>query len=334
MIVGIGLLLLSHLIPQPQPPPSAAMPFPPMQPSPTWDTLPTRIPATPTPTPTPVIAAAAAPLAEFQAAMLRGELDAAQEAWETALSLAPHESVIWREGARLSLAQDNLLAAEARIRQAARLDARDALVWALWGELLLRQDAPEAAEQAYRMAEALDPTLARDLFFERWRAARRGAHIEQQAVLADAYARAYPDDPLADYYRASVMIAAGDFNGAIARLVAVLRDNPAAPGVLWYTLGEAYAARGAHHEAAQVFEVAASRLAQGDASLALASDNPLRDLNLRLARAYLDSGRCADAEAMLRRLTTTLPETAPWLRAAIICQTPTPTLTPWIIDPP
>ncbi len=40
--------------------------------------------------------------------------------------------------------------------------------------------------------------------------------------------------------------------------------------------------------------------------------------------------RCAEAEDIARRLLSTQPELEALVEQAVICQTPTPTLTPWI----
>lgn len=332
LLAGITLLVLAPLA---APPAATPIPLLPMQSSPTWDMLPTRSPTStpvPTPTPTPALAAAAAPLAEFHAALLISDFKAARAAWETALALAPYEGVVWREGTRLALAQGDPALAQIRLRMATRYAAEDALLWTMWGALLLQEDAPAAAAQAYRMAVTLAPALAADLFPERWRAVRQSGDAYQMGALAQEYAHAHPEDPLTAYYQATALTAAGNPHTAIAQLVTVLNARRGAPGVLWYALGEAYAAGGAQHEAALAFEVAAKQAARGDLSFTLAGDNPARDVPLRLARAYLDAGRCADAEAVLRGLR--LAGTSAWLEEAIICQTPTPTWTPWIVDPP
>ena len=117
---------------------------------------------------------------------------------------------------------------------------------------------------------------------------------------------------------------------AITLLVGVLTDEPDAPALLWYTLGRAYLARGGYIEAATSLEAAAYRFARGDTSLELISARPVDDLNAHLGQAYLQTARCAEAEMIFHRLEADEPGFSRMVEAAVICQTPTPTLTPWI----
>lgn len=328
LVVAIGLLVISTTVADPTLPTPVAVLFSP-RPSPTWDLLPTRIPS---PTPTP---SAGEPLAVVQLALLRGEPENAQEAWDTALDYAPEghplRGAVLREGARLALALGDLETAEDRAWAAIRLTGQDASTWALLGTILARRGDAVLADQALGVAETLDPALASDLFVDRWRAARQAKDSDTMTALAQAYGSRYPEATLGFYYRSAALLAVGDADSVIAQLVAVLRDIPDAPAVVWYTLGEAYLASGAYLETLTVMDVAGSRFAMGDNSLSLATDDPIRDLNLHRAQAYLGintPARCADATSLLQRWNAP----AATIEQAILCQTPTPTMTPWMIS--
>ena len=329
LVLGLVLLIVSSInAPAPASPPVAGLNESVLAvPSPTWDNLPTRIPL---PTPTIPTIPVSVPLQALRLALLRGDTEAAQIAWEDAVRLAPEDGVVLREGARLALASGDLETAERRAWDAIHIGPKDAEVWSILGTILARRGEPEAAGQALGVAQTLNPALAPGLFQDRWRAARRVHNSDAMSALAQDYSNEHPDDPLAFYYRASALIVSGDANSAIPQLVAVLKAEPNAPAVLWYTLGEAYLTRKAYTETFTVIEVAGARMARGDESLSLASDDPPHDLSLLLGRAYLGAGRCAEAEPIFRRLSTPDPELAPFIERAVLCQTPTPTWTPWI----
>jgi hypothetical protein len=59
-------------------------------------------------------------------------------------------------------------------------------------------------------------------------------------------------------------------------------------------------------------------------------DAPVDILSRKLAKAYLETGRCAEAESIYRRLSNEHERFDAQIKAAVVCQTPTPTLTPWI----
>lgn len=325
-LFSIGLFALSIFL-RPAPEPSLPTDLPAMLPSPTWDTLPTRIPS-----PTPTIAGSI-PLQEMRAALRRKDWATASTAWEEALHQAPEDGLVYREGARLALALDDLVTAETRIWKAVRLLPEDSETWGLMGRILARQGEAKAAEQAFGVAAAISPEITADVFIDRWRAAREAKDTQKLAELAQAYKEASDDDNLLTfYYNATVLTASGDPNTAISQLVAVLHSAPDAPAALWYALGEAYLAREAFTETFTVMEVAGFRMAQGDGSISLIGQHPGRDLNLNLAFAYMGVGRCAEAESILRRWRATMPELAPLIEEAIICQTPTPTWTPWMLS--
>ncbi len=303
-------------------------------PAPTWGPLPTRIPAA-SPTPTPDIAG---PLRVIETALRNGNVTMAQSAWEGIQNAAIPPSgspqtggrvnaEVAQAGARLALARGEFATAEMRAWYAVAADPQDATSWSLLGEILNRRDALRAAEQALRTAQALDPKLAAALFVTRWRAAREAHDGDAMAALA---ATTLPDAALTSYYQAATLLINGDTRGAMTMLLTTLTEHPDAPAVLWYTLAEVYARRGAWAEAITALTVVEQAMARGDVTVSLASEHPPRDVTLALSEAYLHAGRCAEAEARLSTLSDAVPEIAPLLERAIRCQTPTPTLTPWI----
>jgi tetratricopeptide (TPR) repeat protein len=328
--VAIALLILSATFEvQPIAPRVSVL----AQPSPPWDHLPTRIP-TPTETPTPTTTPEADnPLEIMQFALLHDAFEVAEAAWEEADRVtpedSPHRGRVMREGARLALLRGDIDVAEVRIWDAVRVSGQDAATWALAGVILARQGEPEVAETALRIAETLDPGLAPDVFADRWRAARQSNDGDALTALAQTYSSREPENPLGFYYRAAAMLATGESNAALPHLLIQLRAEPDSAAVLWYALGEAYLTQHAFHEAMIVFDVAEARFTAGDLSLHLASDDPLRDLNINRGRALLgisDPDHCAQAESLLRQWDAPTDI----IDHARLCQTPTPTLTPWI----
>lgn len=341
LLVSIGLLALGLLLtfvpnllfPAATTPADVAST---LWPSPTWNRLPTRIP---TSTPSPTLDLASTPVQTMREALLQGDHIAAQAAWNAAHQMAPQSHLVAREGARLALARDQLHFAESRIWQALRTDAQDATSWVLLGATYARQGEYKEANQAWGIAQSLDPALLSVLFADRWHAARQtynaGQGADDLSALAQLYSQTAPEDPLSIYYQSAAMIAFGDAESAIPPLLSVLQSDPTAPAVFWYTLGEAYLAGHAYSETITVLEVAGACFAQGDASLYLASNDPIYDLNLRLAYAYLgraDPASCANAEPLIRRLSQQQPELTTVISQTILCQTPTPTWTPWLVS--
>jgi len=328
--IGIVLLLLSTTFKTPLPAPALSIVA---QPSPPWDFFPTRVPIpteTPIPTATPE---ADNPLRIMRLALVRDAFEVAEVAWEEAKRVtpedSPHRGRVMREGARLALLRGDLDTAEMRIWDTVRVSAQDAETWALVGVILSRQGEPKVAEAALRIVESLDPGLAPDVFADRWRAARQAGDGDMMTVLAQTYGSREPENPLGFYYRAAAMLAAGEADAALHHLLIQLRAEPDSAAVLWYTLGETYLAERAYDEALSVFAVAEERFKANDQSLYLTSDDPLRDLNINRARVFLGIGdpkRCAQAESLLRRWDAS----ADIVDRARLCQTPTPTLTPWI----
>ncbi len=331
-LFGIAIVLLvlpSFLEERPALPEEVA----PLQPTPPWGTFPTRVPsptATLAPTPTP---AAYSPLGVMRAALQYDRPEVAEVAWEEARRVTPEDSPlrghVMREGARLALLRGDLDTAEARAWDAVRVAAQEAETWALLGVILARQGESAVAEQAMRIAESLDPGLAPDVFADRWRAARQSRNGETMLMLAQTFSSREPENPLGFYYRAAALLASGEIEAAFRHILILLRSEPDSAAVFWYTLGETYLAKKAYQEALTVFAVAESRFAAGDQSLYLASDEPLYDLNVRRAEALLglrSPQQCAKAESIL--LEWNAP--AELIARARVCQTPTPTLTPWI----
>lgn len=337
--IGIGLLLLGalllwlsfcseHSTPASTPGIQSITPAPP----PTWSHMPTRR-ALPTLSPTPDFLAG--PLRELQTALQYRDFEAAEEAWHKIYQIAPDNGLALRERARMALAQEEYLSAEAYAWEAIQMLPEDAETWALLGLILIRTHNPDAAEQALSVAQSLDPELAADLFLNRWCAARRAGNSAAMTELAYAFSEKQPDVPLAFYFRAAAFIANRDMESASVQLHSLLTSDGNAPAVLWYTLGEIYMARHAYSETLTVMKVAEARFAQGDPSLYLASDDPYYDLNLAMARAFLgiaNPTNCTSAEPILRELSEQNPDLTPMVEQAILCQTPTPTLTPWLFS--
>lgn len=269
-------------------------------------------------------------LVATQAALLRGQVAEAQQAWAQAYRLAPQSGVVLREGARVALAAGDLATAETRAWEAIRAAPKDAMTWALLGTVLTRQGDPAAGQQALGIARELDPALASDLFADRWLAARRAGDPVTLAALAQEYALEHPAELLAAYYQAEALLAVGEARAALELLQLTMRRGEPSPAALWDVLGRAYLAVSAWYEAEGALQIAGDQFTRGDASLYLGSDTPVNDLNLNLARAYLGQGRCAEAEPILRRLSAARPELEPLVQQAHRCLTPVPTWTPWL----
>lgn len=331
LTVAVVLLILSTP-PAPTSPGQSVM----ARPSPPWNLFPTRVVASPTATITPTPTATPPTdrhLRVMQVALLYDAPEVAEAAWEAAKRVTPEDSAlrghVLREGARLALLYGDLDTAEARAWDAVRAAAKDADTWALLGVILARQGESEVAASALSIAESLNPGLAPDIFSDRWRTARQSQNSDLMMALAQTYSSREPENPLGFYYRAAALLASGEVEAAFRHLRILLQAEPDSAAVLWYALGETYLAQHAYKEALIVFDVAEARFAAGDQSLNLASDDPPRDINLKRGLALVglyDPERCTQAEALLRRWNA--PDDA--INNARLCQTPTPTLTPWI----
>ena len=329
LLAGGGLLLISFFrgAARPGMAPFAPAPEGAPRPSPTWAQMPTRQPAWGQMSGVP-------DMAPFRRALLIGDTDAAQLIWDSLDGTEAGETAsIQLLGARLALQQVHYAQAEERTWRAIGMDPQNAEAWSLLGIVLARAGNHADADHAMGIAVALDATLAPSLFDDRWRATVALGDAAGLATLAESYVAAYPDSPLAPHYRATALLAAGDPVAAVDLLVDALHDQPGSPALVWYTLGEAYLAAHGYAEAAVVLESAAGMVAQGDSTLTYVAADPITALNQRLARAYLETGSCREAESIYRRLMVAQPDLAPWVEKAVICQTPTPTLTPWIPRP-
>ncbi len=297
---------------------------------PTWANLPTRQPqATPSATLDPTLA----PLQIMQQALIHKNFALAQAAWNEAHRLAPQNPQVLLARVRLALAQSNLESAEAYAWDALEADAQNAIPWAILGIILTQRGEAKAATQALVVAQALDPTLAPAIFIDRWRAAKKANDAGVMSTLAQTYTQSKSADPIAMYYRGTALIASGNSDLALDQLHSLLSHQPSAPAVLWYTLGQAYMHQHAYSETLTILNVVDSQLAQGDNSLSLDSDRIHYDLALMFAKTNIsmnDPTHCAQAEPILRQLSLTNPELVPLIEQAIRCQTPTPTMTPWI----
>ncbi|MGC9469755.1 MAG: hypothetical protein ACP5HS_14255 [Anaerolineae bacterium] len=321
-VTGSALLLLSLVLRPGGREQGPELPLASPRPSPTWAAMPTRAVDVP-----PIDAA----LVELRTALLQSDLAAAEVTWQEIQNTDLAESAeAQRLGARLALLQRDLETAERCAWHAVTLRPTSAESWSLLGVILRRSREPQMANAALGVAAWLDPGLTPELFDDRWRTAVRSGDAEAIVALAGYHSLRHPNGALEPYYRAQALLVTGEHELARDVLMQALENQPDAPALLWYALGDADLARSYHGPAATALEVAASKLAHGDDSLYIATDDPLTDLNVRLARAYLATERCAEAESIYRRLSDKMPELAPWIARAVVCQTPTPTLTPWI----
>jgi len=286
-----------------------------------WNPLPTRAP-TPTNTPPDAI------LAELRVALLTGDTEAAENAWETAQQRFPKNGTVLQEGARLALMQNDLTTAQQRAWDAVKVAPKDAGTWVVLGIVEQRSGDYDIAQQALETAEALDPSLASEIFSARWQAAIASHNKDVLTMLAQTYIMEHPQDPLALYFRAEALLAIGYPNAALDLLLIGIEED--SPGVLWYTLGRVYLAKRSAKHAITALEVAAAAQTRGDNSLLLASPDPFHDIKAQLGRAYIDAGRCDKALALLQLMLTPYPDLSPLVDEASRCPQPTPTFTPWL----
>lgn len=292
--------------------------------------------ATLTPTPSPV--AARAYYEEGLARQRIGNLTGALASFASALRLQPDMAQAYIARGSVYLARGEYARALADARSARRIDPEDATACILEGEALLRMGRGRSALEAFDCALTLDPKRRDETFSSRWLAARSAHDSERLTMLSQEYARAHPDDPLRYYYAGWASLERGEARAAVAMLVAGIAQSPDAPALLWFTLGQAYLAIPAAHEAVISLEAARALVEIGDQSLSLHSEQPIVDLFGMLGRAYLAAGRCVDAETMLkyaREVAGVPTDYDAFLPAAVLCQTPTPpptpypTVTPW-----
>lgn len=299
--------------------------------------LPTRAPSptpspTLTPTPTPVYIS---PLTYYIDGVVRqgaGDSEGALQSLTWAIEQDPDFAPAYFRRGTVYLAQGKLNQALADADAALALDPLDTSAWLLRGETLRLLGRPRRALEAFNRTLALDPTLRPVTFHSRWLAAREAHDTRHIVALSQEFVASHPDDPMRYYYRGWALIQSGESGTAIRYLVRGIRETPDPPALLWFTLGQAYAAAGAWREAVTSFETTRLLVERGDTTLALHSDRPIVELFGALGEAYLGARRCVDAEAMLEYavLIGAAPyEHASALEKARICQTPTPTPTPY-----
>jgi len=322
VLVGSGLIAISGR-PAPRAKGTGLSPDPSPRPSPTWAPLPLRV--------SEPEGDGDADYRPFYRALLRDQIEEADRLWTELWETVPEESgELYIAGARLALAQGDMERAADRAWDAINRTPDDGLAWSLLGIILSRAGEPKQAEQALAMAGSLDPGLAPEMLPSRWHAAVASRDAAVVVALAGDFGERHPGSIFVPYYRAEALLMTGAPSDAITLLVGVLTEQPDAPALLWYTLGRAYLARDGYIEAATSLEAAAYRIARGDSSLELISARPVDDLNAHLGQAYLQTSRCVEAEMIFRRLEADQASFGDMVDAAVTCQTPTPTLTPWI----
>jgi tetratricopeptide (TPR) repeat protein len=297
--------------------------------------LPTRAPRTPTPpptvTPTPFAITARAYYQQGIARQEAGDVEGALQSFTWAIQRDPDLAPAYVARGTIYLALGELHQALSDADAALEADPNSASAYALRGEVLRLRGMPGLSQTAFAQALELDADLKAETFRSRWLAAREGDDATRLLALGAEYADTYPNDPLRHYYRGWAFTELGYATVAVKILAQGIETTPDPPALLWFALGQAYAASGAWPEAVTALEVARMLVQTGDVSLHLHTDQPVATLFSALGRAYLGAGRCADAEAML---TYAIDVGAPAsehtrdLRQARICQTPTPTLTP------
>lgn len=295
--------------------------------------LPTRaVIPTPTPAPTSFSIGAQTYYEEGLACQETGDADGALQSFTWAIQLAPDFAPAYVARGTVHLAQGELRLALADADGALEADPASAPAYALRGETQRLLGRARPALEAFDHALALDPDLKAETLRSRWLIARAARDSSRLLSLSREYAAAHPDDPLRHYYHGWALIELGTPGVAINTLVEGIEATSDPPALLWFALGQAYAENGSWQEAVTSFEAARTLVQAGDTSLAIHSDRPIADLFGALGRAYLGADRCVDAEMMLEyALSVGAPasEYAAALREARLCQTPTPSATPY-----
>ena len=300
-------------------------------PTPALQRLPTRAP-TPTPTATPFSVPARTYYEDGLALRDAGDVDGALQSFAWAIQIAPDFAPAYVARGTVYLAQGELRRALAEADAALKADPASAAAHALRGETLRMLGRSGPATEAFRQALALDPSLQEDTFRSRWLAALATHNGGRLLALSNEYADAHPGDPVRPYYRGWAFIELHAPDTAIDTLVDAIETSPDPPALLWFALGQAYAAERAWPESVISMEAARQLVQAGDTSLRVHSDRPIADLFGALGKVYLGDGRCVDAEVMLDyALEVGAPpqEYAAALEQARLCQTPTPTATPY-----
>ncbi len=261
-----------------------------------------------------------------QAHRAAGDDDAALAAFSRALESEPTMASAYLARGQVHLARQEWPAALADAQTAIAL-APDGHAYALLGEVLRRGYGDlSQARQAYAQAVQREPELAAALFPVRWQLAVDLQRPAEMLALAGDYAAAHPSDPLAALYHGQALVALGTPRAAIAELVPAVEETGTA--ALWFVLGQAYAANGNWSHAITCTVQARALAVDGDPSLHLVSADPATDLLVALGTAYLYSGNCGEARALLEQALALQPQ-RPALQTlrgrALVCLEPTPT---------
>lgn len=261
-----------------------------------------------------------------------GDAEGALQSFTWAIQRAPDFAPAYIARGAIYLAQGELRLALVDANAALETDPTSATAHALRGETLRMLGHARRALEAFDQALALNPDLKPETFRARWLAARTTHDVRYLVALSREYAVAHPDAPLRHYYSGWALIEWRKPHAAINVLVEGIETTPSPPALLWFVLGQAYAVEHSWQEAVTCFEASRALVQAGDTSLLVHSDQPIADLFGALGRAYLGAGRCVDAEAMLEYaidVGAPASEYASVLEEARLCQTPTPTATPY-----
>ena len=301
----------------------------------TPERLPTRA-VTPVPTPTPTFTpfrfSARDYYKEGRTRQEAGDIKGAVQSFTRAIQLMSDFSPAYVARGTAYLAQGRHRLALADADAALKLDPTSATAHVLRAETLRLLGRALPALEAFDRALILKPSLKAETFRSRWLAARAAHDDVRLAVLSREYHRAHAGDPLRHYYQGWALIEQGAPVVAARALAEGIESSSDPPALLWFTLGQAYAASDFWAEAIIAFEAARALVEIGDASLAVHSDRPIADLFVALGQAYLGAGRCVDAETMLEyaiAVGVAASEGSAKLEEARVCLTPTPTATPY-----
>ena len=298
--------------------------------------LPTRIPRTPTPTVaatlTPFSVSAWAYYMEGETRRDAGDAEGAIQSFTWAIRRAPNFALAYVSRGSIYLARQELPGAITDADAAIAINSIYAPAYALRGESLRLLGFFGIAQQAFERAIELDPGLKPATFRSRWLVTRANNQAIHLLTLSNEYADTHHGDPLYYYYYGWGFFELGRPHIASKILIEGIADAPDPPAVMWFALGQAYAANYAWQDAIIAFEAARALVEAGDVSLNLHSDQPIITLFDALGRAYLGAGRCVDAEIMLTHVVgigATAFDYDAILEAAHTCQTPTPEATPY-----
>jgi len=292
--------------------------------------FPTRVPSTPTTTPFPFSARS-----YYEMGVARqntGDLNGALEAYKWAVRRSPDFARAHVAEGTVYMARGDVVQALIQAAKALQVDPECAEAHALRGEVARRQGHYWVSLGAFNDAIAIDPELASETFHGRWLAAVALDDSSQLQELAWEYGSAHPGDELTSYYSGWALVERDMSQAAIRLLVSKMGEAEDPPAILWFTLGEAYVSNGSWLEAVTSLEVVRELTFAGDTSLTNHSDTPLITLSDALGRAYLGAGRCVDAETMLDYAVAIGAPASRYTRLlseARICQTPTPTASPY-----